>query len=295
VKVPRGLEWWRDEPGGGDWLERLPRLVDECAERWSLRLGDPFDPAHISLVVPVVQNGTPAILKVNFPEPESEREADALACWGGSGAVRLIAYDEERRALLLERCEPGEQLWSVADEDAANAAAAAVLRRIWRPAPAGHRYRLLAGEAERWALELPRGWERLGRPFEPALLEAAVDACRELGPTQRELVVCHQDFHGGNVLRATREPWLAIDPKPLVGEREFDAASLLRDRRWELGQPDDDERLRRRLDLLVDELELDRVRTRRWGIAHALAWGVSTKKLEPDMIHCARVLASLAA
>ena len=293
MRVPRGLEWWRDEPGGADWLARLPRLVAECAKRWSLRLGDPFEPAHISLVVPVVQNGTPAILKVNFPEPESEREADALALWAGSGAVRLLAYDEERRALLLERCEPGEQLWSVANEDEANAAAAAVLRKIWRPAPAGHGYRLLAGEAERWAVELPRDWEGLGRPFDRALLDAAVAACGELGPTQRELVVCHQDFHGGNVLRATREPWLAIDPKPLVGEREFDAASLLRDRRWELGRPDDDERLRRRLDLLVDALELDRARTLRWGIAHALAWGVSARKLEPDMIHCARVLAAL--
>jgi streptomycin 6-kinase len=280
-------------PGGREWLERLPRLVEECADQWSLRVGRPFEPAHVSLVVRVEHDEAPAVLKLNFPEPESEREADALAFWNGRGAVRLLAHDEERRALLLERSEPGEQLWSVA-EDEANAMGADVLRRLWRPIPREHGYRLLADEAERWAVELPRDWEHLGRPFERRLLEAAVAVCRELGPAQGELVVCHQDFHGRNVLQATREPWLAIDPKPVAGEREFDAASLLRDRRWELGRPDDRHRLRRRLDLLVDELALDRERTLRWAFAHALAWGVSAKKLERDMIHCARVLAALA-
>jgi streptomycin 6-kinase len=85
-----------------------------------------------------------------------------------------------------------------------------------------------------------------------------------------------------------------IDPKPLAGEREFDAASLLRDRRWLLGRPDDAHRIRRRLDLLSSELGLDRERMRRWGIAHALAWGVSGRKLEVDMIECARLLVAAA-
>jgi streptomycin 6-kinase len=62
-------------------------------------------------------------------------------------------------------------------------------------------------------------------------------------------------------------------PKPLVGEREFDTASLLRDRRWELRtDPDPVGRIRRRLDQLAAELDLDHERLRGWGIAHALAW-----------------------
>jgi streptomycin 6-kinase len=99
--------------------------------------------------------------------------------------------------------------------------------------------------------------------------------------------VLHQDFHGGNVLRAEREPWLAIDPKPLVGEREFDTASLLRDRRAELvDDPKPQDRIRRRLDQLSADLELDRERMRGWGVAHALAWATT-----PAMIACARWLA----
>jgi streptomycin 6-kinase len=197
--------------------------------------------------------------------------------------------------LLLERCRPGTTLWQLRDEEEANRIACAVLRRLWRPPPAAGVFRPLATEALRWAEQLPREWLLLGKPFERRLIDRAVGAVHELVPTQAELVVVHQDFHGGNVLRAEREPWLAIDPKPLVGERAFDAASLIRDRREELiHDPAAGRRVRRRLDQLTAELELDRERLRGWGIVHALAWGVSgeTRKVEQDMIDCARWLAN---
>ncbi|MBI2150740.1 MAG: hypothetical protein HYU27_09080, partial [Acidobacteria bacterium] len=38
----------------------------------------------------------------------------------------------------------------------------------------------------------------------------------------------HQDLHGDNVLRAAREPWLVIDPKPVAGEREFSVSPIVR-------------------------------------------------------------------
>ncbi len=102
----------------------------------------------------------------------------------------------------------------------------------------------------------------------------------------------HQDLHGGNILRARREPWLVIDPKPLVGEREFDAASLLRDRRRVLTTPKGASLVQRRLDLLVDRLGLDKERTRAWAIVHALVWGIGPDKLEPEMLHAARLIAA---
>jgi len=245
----------------------------------------------VSLVLGAeLRDGTPVVLKVNFPEEESEHEADALVHWAGEGAIRLLAENRERRALLLEHCEPGTQLWMIADGDEANRIAAHVLRRIWHPPPAPSPFRPLAAEAARWGEEIRREWEALGRPFERRLVDEAGAACRELGPAQGEAVVLHQDFHGGNVLRSEREGWLAIDPKPLVGEREFDAASLLRDRRSELVSPGAARTVRRRLDLLSAELALDRERMRRWGIAHALAWGIGEGKLEADMLEAARLL-----
>jgi streptomycin 6-kinase len=294
VSVPPGLEWWRGEPGGADWLDRLPSLVAECAEQWGLRVGDPFHDAHISWVAPAdLADGTPAVLKVNFPERESEREPDALAHWAGLGAVRLLRSDPGRRALVVERCEPGTRLWERRDGDETMGIAAGVLRTLWRPPPARHAFRLVAEIAAAWAEELPVTWERAGRPFERELLDEAVTFLRARGPAQGQLVIVHQDFHCGNVLQATREPWLAIDPKPLVGERAFDTSSLLRDRRWELrNDPDPVGRVRRRLDLLASELDLDREAMRGWGIAHALGWGVSDRGAEADMVACARWLAA---
>lgn len=292
IQVPERLLWWRETAAGAAWLESLPRLAEECAEQWSLRLGEPFTRGNVSLTLPAERaDGVPAVLKINFPDEESAHEADALAHWRGEGAVRLLEVDRERNALLIERAVPGTSLWEIDDDEEATLVAASVLRRIWRhPPPASHPFRLLADEAEGWMTELGLDWKALGHPFEREIVDAAVAAARGLSRSQPDLVVCHQDFQGSNVLRAQREPWLAIDPKPIVGERAFDVASLLRDRRWLLGRPGIAARLTRRLDLLASELDLDRERMRGWGIVHALYWGVGPRKVEEDMIECARLL-----
>jgi streptomycin 6-kinase len=255
-------------PHGPAWLERLPDLAAACIEQWSLAPEEPIDTGH-SLVIPAGD----AILKLNpVGEPEAEHEADALAQWGGRSAVRLLARDDDRWALLIERCRPGTQLWALPDEEATELAAG-VLEQLW--VPADWPFRRLEDEAARWADELPR------RRLDRTLVDRTVSFLREAGPSQRESVLLHQDLHGGNVLRSERG-WLAIDAKPLVGEREFDVASLIRDRR-----PATKEQLERRLDHLVERLELDPERARGWAIAHALAWNGS-----PEMIDCARRLAS---
>ncbi|MBD0338343.1 MAG: phosphotransferase [Thermoleophilia bacterium] len=271
-----------------EWRARAPALAAACAEAWSLRLGEAYEHGHASLTLRAeLPDGTPVVLKVGFPHAEAERESDALLHYGGRGAVRLLAHDPERNALLLERCEPGTSLWEVEDDEEAMSIAASVLRRLWSLPPApDHSFRVLADEADAWLGQLRADWDVLGRPFERALVDAAVAAVRELAPSQPRLVLCHQDFQGSNVLRAEREPWLAIDPKPTVGEPAFDVASLLRDRRWDVRAPV----IRRRLDLLAGELELDRERLRGWGIVHALYWGVDGGKVEEDMLECARIL-----
>jgi len=233
-------------------------------------------------------DGSPAVLKVNFPEPESEHEAEALARWNGAGSVRLLARDEERRALLVERCLPGTQLWEV-EESRANEIAADLLAQLWQASPTDA-FRSLAGEAARWASELRVTWEAAGRPFEQALLDEAVEFLATATSTGEDDALLHQDLHGGNILSSDRG-WLAIDPKPLMGERAFDIASLLRDRRDDLARdPDAAGRVRRRLDFFSDRLELDRERVRGWGMVHALAWGFEGGRPLTDHIECARAL-----
>ena len=235
--------------------------------------------AHHSYVAPAtLPDGSEAVLKVNLPDVDAELEADSLQLWDGRGAVRLLARDDDAWALLIERLRPGRQAWELPDEEATQTIAG-VLQQLW--IPADRPFRRLADVAASWVEELPARWERRGRPYERSVLDAAVDFMRHAAPEQRESVLLHQDGHGGNVLLSARG-WLAIDSKPLVGEREFDVASLVRDRR-----PTTRAAMERRLDYLVDRLALDRERTRGWAIAHALAWNG-----DAEMIECARLLAS---
>ena len=279
-----GLAWFRESEAGSEWLDRLPRLTDECAERWSLTLGEAFAYAFASLALPATRlDGSEAVLKIQFPDHESELEAAALTHLDGDGAIRLLEYDVDRRALLLERCRPGTPLKALVPDDALDVFID-LLPRLWKPA--GAPFRPLADEAAWWAGSLPDDFERAGRPFEQELFDEALDAIRTLPGTQGEQVLVNQDLHADNVLRAQREPWLVIDPKPLVGEREFGIAAIVRGR--ELGHSR--EAVIHRLDRLSDELHLDRDRARRWALAHTIAWAFDDGDVEPGHVEVARWL-----
>jgi streptomycin 6-kinase len=279
-----GLAWLSESAAGRAWLDVLPALVDECVEEWALQVGAPFSYAYASLALRAKSlEGDDVVLKIQFPDRESEHEAAALAHWGGDGAIRLLAHDSERHALLLECCNPGTPL-SELDQDAALDIMAGLLPRLWKRA--GAPFRPLELEAARWARELADKWQRADKPFEPRLLDAALDALGTLSGTQGEQVLLHQDLHAGNVLRAEREPWLVIDPKPLVGEREFGIAALVRGSELGHGRFF----VQHRLERLTAELGLERDRARGWALAHTLAWGFEDGAVLPDHVECSRWL-----
>jgi streptomycin 6-kinase len=255
--IPDGLRWWAQTPEGAAWVERLPQLVDECAAAWDLEVGVPFG-GNVAYVARARRpGGERAVLKINFPDHESEHEAAALEHYGAL-AARVLEHDPERRALLLERVQPGLPL----PDDEVEAVLPGLFTAVWREPGAGHPFRALRDEAACWAVAIPAAWERAGRPFERALVDEAVAALEALAPTQPDEVVVHQDLHGGNVLRGTRAPWLLIDPKPLAGERAFDLVALARNI--------PDRALVRRV---ARAAGVDPERALGWAEAHALAWG----------------------
>lgn len=256
---------------GVTWLNRLPTFTKELEERWSLRAGPPFPDLSYNWVVPAVrESGTTAVLKLSFPgDREFGTEAEALRLFDGGGICRLLELDLARGAMLLERLEPGAPLTAVEDDEEATAIAAGVMKKLWRPAPADHNFPLVSD----WA----RGFDRLRKRFDggtgpmPArLVEEAESLFADLLALQGEPLLLHGDLHQENILTAEREPWLAIDPKGVVGEAAYDTAALLHNPVETLDAPDPKRLLERRLEVLSRELDLDPARVRAWGLAQAV-------------------------
>ncbi len=252
--------------GVDDWLAGLSGLIAELADRWELRLGEPFVEGHIGYTVTAVRSGVaPVVLKVSYPDGWFPEEVAALARWDGDSAVELIDHDP-RGAMLLERAVPGTTLLEDPDEDRAMQLAADVLQRLWRADPTG--MTPVATEVGGWTETLLDRNASLGRPLPSDLADEAVTLLRDLAGDPREALLLHGDLHLGNVLAAEREPWLAIDPKPLVGDREFDVTALIRDTQPALVEdPEAPRRLQRRFDLLADRLSCDRERLKGWSVA----------------------------
>src|SRR5690348_8789699 len=267
VELPAALRWIEGSVDGRAWIDALPRRVAACSANWGLSLDAPYKDSFVSIVYPATRrDGPPAVLKIQYPHRESDHEHEALRLWDGNGAVRLLEYDLEHHALLLERCVPGDRLSTVPGEEALNVYSQ-LLPRLW--IPAGAPFTSLSDEAATWIGDLPAIWERSGRPIEVNLLDLAIDSLERLRTTQGQQVLLHQDLHADNVLRAEREPWLVIDPKPLLGEREFSLAPIVR--AAELGHSRVE--VVRRLDTLATNLGLDRERARRWAFGQTVAWG----------------------
>ena len=271
--VPEGLARTTIElrgAAGAEWLERLPAIVARCEERWSLAVGPPFPELTYNYAAPAVRaDGTAAVLKLSFPDAEFRAEAEALRLFDGRGAVRLLELDPDHGAMLLERLEPGVPLTSVRDDEEATSIAADVLGELWRPAPPDHPFPTVAD----WARGLARLRRNFGGgtgPLPAPLVERAEALFAELLDSQAEPVLLHGDLHHYNVLAAGRRPWLAIDPKGVVGEPAYDTGALLRNPAELLGTPRPGKALERRLDLLCERLDLDRARVAGWGMSQAV-------------------------
>ncbi|MDP8974950.1 MAG: aminoglycoside phosphotransferase family protein, partial [Actinomycetota bacterium] len=197
--------------------------------------------------------------------------------WDGNGAVRLIDDAPDLGALLLERCVPGTHL-ADAGPQTALPVLAGLVRRL--AIPMTEPFTALAEEALQWAENLPSRWEEAGRPFERFLVERALDLLVALPSTQGDQVLVHQDLHAHNVLRAEREPWLAIDPKPLHGEMEFALAPIVRSH--ELGHSR--QAVLHRLDHLAKAVGVDRARARDWCFAQTWRGPSKAVPLCPNML-----------
>jgi streptomycin 6-kinase len=266
------------EDAGAAWLERLPALIDDCAQRWSLTMQPPYSLSYNYVAPATRADGTPVVLKVGFPSDEIPEQIPALRHYAGHGMAQLLEADSEWGAFVLERLLPGTTLVQVADDEQATAIAAEVMRQIWRGPGGGPPPVFPFPSIADWAqgMQRMRVHFRGGTgPFPRALVEEAESLFVELLASQAAPVLLHGDLHHDNILSAARAPWLAIDPKGVVGEPAYEVGALLRN--WQptlFAMPDPARATARRVDQLAEALGFDRARVRGWGLAQAVlsAW-----------------------
>ena len=254
----------REGASGEAWLRALPGVVAELCVRWGLALaGSPWH-GYLAVVVPVVRNGVDLALKVSWIDQSSEHEPNALRAWDGCGAVRMLEWDEQSGAMLLERLDASRSLGALQHREAAEIAGG-LLRRLAIPAPP--ELRTIRDEMEHFVARAESQWAKLDRPFSRRLLDRVIDITRPATDSSRNGTIVNVDLHYGNVLAAERESWLVIDPKVVAGEAEFGVAQMLWTRFEEL---EGRSGLEDRLDIIVDAAELDRQLARQWTVVRVV-------------------------
>lgn len=272
---------------GRDFIAALPERAAHFLERWELRrTGRPMH-GWCALVLPVERaDGTPAALKMQLLDDESEGEPLALRAWGGDGAVRLLEHEPETGTMLLEQLDSSRHLSAVTDSREAVRILAELLARLTsRPAPDG--LRRLGDIAARMLDGVPQAVTSLADDGERRLLMDCAAAVREVAGEPGDRLL-HWDLHYDNVLAGGRESWLAIDPKPLAGDPGFDLMPALENRF-------DPAEVLWRFDLMTEVLGLDGERARAWTLGRVLQnslWNVSggEKRLEEEQASIARAL-----
>lgn len=229
--IPRYLaETARRDTGVSDWIAGLPAIVADLARRWSLQVGEPFQPGgQCSWTAPVTgPAGRGLVLKVGFrfPGGDERDEAAGLRVWDGNGAVRLHAAQESQSAygLLIERCLPGTPLGQVLPEPEQDLVVTGLLRQLWAQPHAGYPFRPLAQMCAAWAEEFEQDYAAAGAAdrIDPGLARAGIALFRDLPQTGQDGMLLCTDLHGDNILTARRAPWLIIDPKPYIGDPAYD-------------------------------------------------------------------------
>jgi len=273
----------RKTPERRAWLALLPASIRELQHKWALSLRAPFDGTEVSCawVAPAVcRDGTRAVFKIGMPHMEGEHEIQGLRFWAGDPTVRLLEADEALNAMLLECCEPGTVLRHLPEPEQ-DVVIGGLLRRLWRRPAAPHPFRPLAAMTAHWANETiadSARWPDAG------LVQEGLRLFEELPRTSPNNVLLATDLHAGNVLRARREPWLVIDPKPFVGDPAYDATQHLFNCEARM-RADPHATIHRFADLL----EVDDERIRLWMFARLAA--EPRDAWDDDTIALAKVLA----
>lgn len=257
---------------GKIWIQSLPKIIFEIEENWKITVGKPFSNLSYHFVAPCIcADGSQAVLKIGFPG-EAENilnEVRTLQFLDGKSIVRLLRFDEKRFALLLEKLTPGENLKTIFqnNENEAVETATSVMTKFWRNIPEKTNFPTL----EIWFAGLKKA-EKIN--FAPNYTKKSEIFFEELTKIKQSILL-HGDFHHENILSAAREPFLAIDPKGIVGNIGFDiSVFLINHAHWLKNSSNLQQKLNEAIARFSDAFNIKQIDLRKWVFAFSVlsAW-----------------------
>lgn len=280
---------------GEQWLQNIPELISAFESKWNFRALAPY-PLSYNYVAPVIlSNGVKAVFKLGYPDDDEFRsEIYALLTCNGQGICRLLQSDTKQCAMLIEHIDPGTPLSQEPNDEQATRIIASVMKKMWRPIEPNHS----CIPIKRWTralYEYPKTPLDSSKPSIPlTLVMRAKILFEELIQSSSTSVLTHGDLHHDNILLSQKRGWIAIDPKGIVAEPAYDVAAMIRNP-YKLFSRDVDfaPLLKRRIQILSEELDISAKRLHGWCMAQTILSGVWTVDHPPYTMHALRIVHAL--
>jgi streptomycin 6-kinase len=205
-------------------------------------------------------------LKVIKHPGEEWPSGEVLQAFGAKGTVGV--YDQCEGALLLEPLFPGNPLSELVlagcDDEATEILAELVKEMSPAEPPRA------CSSVEVWGEAFERYRQSGDQQIPADLVERGHAVYIRLCESQRTRRLLHGDLHHDNILFDTERGWIAIDPKGVVGELEYDLGAALRN---PAARPDlfaSADIAHRRLERFRRTLSVNADRVLEWSFAQAI-------------------------
>lgn len=278
---------------GVAWLKKLPELIAEAQARFDLQVGAPVaDLSHNYTATAHNAAGMPIIIKFCVPSDEVVHEINALKLMQGDAVVQLFDADLDLGVLLLEKIEPGQNLITVASDEVATEIFADLIQKICCKPDEDVNF----PTTQEWFARLEKQIH-LPDTFNRKHIDYAHGIAQELHQELSDPVLLHGDLHHFNMLSSERVPWLVIDPKGVMGPREYEVGAFLRNPIPSVAARGDAKRiLGNRLSILAEKLQFEQQKLAAWGFSQAIlacVWSLDAGSKDwQAFVYCAEMLFS---
>jgi streptomycin 6-kinase len=239
--------------------------LDTYAQQWNVLIEDRWE-TETSLLASGLRGGTRVVLKITKQPCDEWHSGEILRAFAGDGIVEV--YESSPGAVLLRRLDPGTDLVELVrqgNDDAATEILAGVMKQL-----AHHEPPVVCPTVLDWSRSFDRYLNTGPKLISDALVTHAASLFNRLALSQTNPMLLHGDLQHYNVLFDSTRGWVAIDPKGVVGEIEYEVGAMMRN---PVDLPDrftSRDVIEHRLRTLTNNLKLDYRRALEWTFAQSV-------------------------